>query len=262
MNFETIYNYIDWKLLEVVFYSLLCGFIFGLERHKRNKSIGIRTNIFVCLGSALFAHLSLEIPGVNDNSRVIAQIVSGIGFIGGGVIFKSFSAERLVGLTTASLLWVLAGIGAMIALGKGKEALGVTAIIYIVNILTYKYEQYSYKKTRMTKEKNRKKREIRLKDSCYHNAINGDKKLTVRRGIKEYHIGKHLIVNTAFPNQKRNISVTKIEHKKYKEIDSKIAKLEGFNTLKEFKSNFESLYPEIKDEDSVTVVHFHIKKKK
>lgn len=224
MDFSNLQTHIDWKLVEVVAYSLVCGLIFGLERHKRNNSIGIRTNIFVCLGSALFAHISMDIQGVNDNSRVIAQIVSGIGFIGGGVIFKSFSAERLVGLTTAALLWVLAGIGVMIALGKGKEALGVTVLVYIVNILTYKYEQHSYKARRIAKEKKRKRKQIRFKDSCYQNALNGDKTITTRRGLKQYHIGEHFIVNATYPNQKEVVYVKRIEHKKFKDLDEKIAK--------------------------------------
>jgi putative Mg2+ transporter-C (MgtC) family protein len=260
LDLNLINTYIDWSLIEVVVYSILCGVIFGLERLKRNKSIGIRTNIFVCLGSALFAHLSQDIPGVNDNSRVIAQIVSGIGFIGGGVIFKSFSSERLVGLTTASLLWVLAGIGVMIAVGKGKEALGITILIYIINVLTYKYEQYSYKAKRLKRELERKKKEIKLRAECFNNALLGLKTVTVRRGIKQYNIGRNLLVNVSNPSQKRNIIVTKIENRKYKDLDDKIAKKENYKDLKELKENFELFYPDIKDNDSVTVVYYHLKK--
>lgn len=136
---------IDLSLMKVVLFSFICGAIFGIERRNKNKSIGIRTNIFVCMGSALFGYLSLNIPGINDSSRVIAQIVTGIGFIGGGVIFKNNSEDKLVGLTTAALLWVLSGIGVMISIGKQKEALIVTILIYLINIITHYIEEKTYK---------------------------------------------------------------------------------------------------------------------
>ena len=259
MNFNNLAEIVNWDLLSVVAYSIVCGLIFGLERHKRNKSVDIRTNIFVCLGAALFTFVSMEIPGTNDNSRVIAQIVTGIGFIGGGVIFKSFSNERLIGLTTASLLWVLAAIGTMIGLDWGKEAVGITILVFIVNIITLKYEQYSYKARQYKKEKNRKRKQLRFKNKGYQNCLNGKKTATVRKGVKQFAIGEHWVVNATHPDQKALVIVRKIERKKYKDIDEKVAKAENYDSLESFKEDFKKFYPEIKDDDTVTIVHFKLK---
>ena len=259
INWGLINEYIDWKLLEVVFYTVVCGIIFGLERTRRNKSIGIRTNIFVCLGAGVFAYMGTDIPGVNDNSRVIAQIVSGIGFIGAGVIFKSNSSERVVGITTASLLWVLAAIGVMIGLDKGPQALGVTVLVYLINISTHKVEQVSYKRQRIKREKKLKQNQLRLKHECYKKAVKGDKTATIRRGIRRWAPGDKVLVNSSNPREKTNILIKKIEHKKYKNIDDKLAHKEGFKKAEDLKVQLKEFYPDIKENDSMTVVYFELK---
>ena len=259
ISWTYVNSYIDWKLLEVVFYSLLCGIIFGLERTKRNKSIGIRTNIFVCLGAGVFAYMGTDIPGVNDNSRVIAQIVSGIGFIGAGVIFKSSTSERVVGITTASLLWVLAAIGVMIGLDRGPQALGITMLVYIINVATYRVEQMSYKRKRLKRENRLKQNQLRLKNDCYRKAVGGNKTVTIRRGIRQYAPGDKVLVNATNPREKTNIIIKKIEHKKFKQIDDKLAHKEGMKKAEDVKNNLKSFYPDIKDNDSMTVIHFELK---
>ena len=159
MYLDNLSNIFTLSLFPVVAYSIFCGLVIGYERHQKSKSIDIRANVFVCLGAALFAFWGTKISGVNtDHSRVVSTIVTGIGFIGGGVIYKSFSAERLIGLTTASLLWVLASIGVMIGLGHGPDAVVITLIVFVVNVVTLKFEDYSYRNRRIRKENNRKKR--------------------------------------------------------------------------------------------------------
>ena len=102
--------------------STFCGALLGLEREYADKPAGLRTNIFICVGSALFTLASIiawELyTGANppsDPMRVAAQIVTGVGFLGAGVIFKS--EERITGMTTASTIWFVAAIGMIIAIG-------------------------------------------------------------------------------------------------------------------------------------------------
>lgn len=108
---------------------ILCGFILGYERQKTNKVIGIRSVILLMLGSFIFTYISTRIGG--DPSRVAAQIASGVGFIGAGIIWKDKSTN-IANLTTAILIWVIAALGSMIAIELFMEAIIITGIIYIV----------------------------------------------------------------------------------------------------------------------------------
>lgn len=108
---------------------ILCGFILGYERQKTNKVIGIRSIILLMLGSFIFTYISTRIGG--DPSRVAAQIASGVGFIGAGIIWKDKSTN-IANLTTAILIWVIAALGSMIAIELFMEAIIITGIIYIV----------------------------------------------------------------------------------------------------------------------------------
>ena len=108
---------------------ILCGFILGYERQKTNKVIGIRSVILLMLGSFIFTYISTRIGG--DPSRVAAQIASGVGFIGAGIIWKDKSTN-IANLTTAILIWVIAALGSMIAIELFMEAIVITGIIYIV----------------------------------------------------------------------------------------------------------------------------------
>ena len=118
--------------------SILCGCIIGLERQVKGKPSGIRTSIFICLGTATFISLGQEHIGVNsDATRVLGQVVTGIGFLGAGVII---AREGLViGITSASVIWVLAGIGSMIGFGYQVEpvvlSLASLLILIIIGIL-------------------------------------------------------------------------------------------------------------------------------
>lgn len=256
MSINDLSNLFTWPLLPVLAYSILCGSIIGYERLKKSKSIDMRASVFVCLGAAIFAFLGSNISGPNtDHSRVVSTIVTGIGFIGGGVIYKSFSTERVVGLTTASLLWILASVGVTIGLGYGPDALLITIIVYVYNVLTLKFEDYSYQKRRM----NRKKKYIRFKDHNYQELISGMKKATVRRGVKGIVVGDHYAVNAKHPEQKRIITVKKVVKKKYKEIDEAIAKAENYESLEKFKEHFKTFYPKIQDNDEVTIIYFKLK---
>ena len=90
--------------------AAILGGIIGLERQLRHRPAGLRTNMFICFGAAMFTVLSRQLAGVeSDSARIAAQIIPGIGFIGAGSILHARAS--VVGLTTASTLFVVAGIG-------------------------------------------------------------------------------------------------------------------------------------------------------
>ena len=113
--------------------AALCGGIIGFERQIRGKPAGIRTSILICLGTSIFVHLGNTFGGANvDPTRVLGQVVTGVGFLGAGVIIAH---EGLVkGVTSAAVIWVLAGIGAMIGFRLFGSAL--TLSVVTVGILT------------------------------------------------------------------------------------------------------------------------------
>lgn len=116
--------------------SLLAGMILGFEREMKDKSAGLKTITVICLGSTLFSILSYKIAGTGDPTRIASYIVSGIGFLGAGVIFKS--GFTVYGLTTAGIIWMAAAIG--VAIGFGEVYIGFTFLISaLVIIYTAKY---------------------------------------------------------------------------------------------------------------------------
>ena len=115
---------IDWNLILRLFLAGLMGGFIGLEREFRAKEAGLRTHFVVALGSALFMIISqYAFMGRFDAARVAAQVVSGIGFIGAGVII--FQKNVVRGVTTAAGLWVAAAIG--LACGAGMYAVALAA---------------------------------------------------------------------------------------------------------------------------------------
>jgi putative Mg2+ transporter-C (MgtC) family protein len=106
------------------------GILIGIERQYRQRLAGLRTNTLVSVGSALFIMLSESITGDASPSRVAAQIVSGIGFLGAGVIMKE--GLNVKGLNTAATLWCSAAVGSLAGMGLWKEAgLGAGSIIFL-----------------------------------------------------------------------------------------------------------------------------------
>ena len=131
--------------------ACVCGAAIGFERSRRFKGAGIRTHIIVCCGAALIMIVSKygfgdltgavgEAFGAHgiDPARVAAQVVSGISFLGAGVIFKNNGAVR--GLTTAAGIWVTAGIG--LAIGTGLIWVGVfcTALIWVLQVIMHRFK--------------------------------------------------------------------------------------------------------------------------
>ncbi len=135
---------ISWTLLLELMLRIavagICGAIIGLERSKRLKEAGLRTHCVVAIASALIMVLSkhgFAELGLGDPARLAAQIVSGIGFLGAGVIFKNGNVVR--GITTAAGIWAVAAIG--MAFGAGMYIIGIftTAFMIIVQIVLHKF---------------------------------------------------------------------------------------------------------------------------
>ncbi len=113
--------------------AILCGGIVGLERQLRGKAAGIRTSILICLGTQLFVALGASFAGDRvDPTRVLGQVVTGIGFVGGGVILAREGA--IIGVTSAAVIWVLAALGSLIGLGHLLAAILLTLVT--VGLLT------------------------------------------------------------------------------------------------------------------------------
>lgn len=123
-------------LMLPIWYSILCGLIIGLEREWKRKDAGIGTAVFICVGAAIYSYISTRISGTLDHSRVIAQIVSGIGFIGGGVII--FDKDKVQGLTSAAIIWMVAAIGILNGLGMYFEAVMSSVTIVVADFILSK----------------------------------------------------------------------------------------------------------------------------
>lgn len=110
--------------------AIASGGIIGLERQLRGKPAGIRTCILVCLGTHFFVLLGTTFGGGSDPARVLAQVVSGVGFLGAGVILAR--EGLLVGVTSAAVIWLLAAIGAAIGLGFIAAALAMAMVTVVI----------------------------------------------------------------------------------------------------------------------------------
>lgn len=131
-----------WDNVALAAIVILCGALIGTEREKKVKPAGLRTMILIGLGSAVFTIISLELAGsYDDRGRIAAQVVSGIGFLGAGVILRDAGGVR--GLTTAATIWVMASIGMLGGAGYGGAALGlafaVLAVLMGASVLENRY---------------------------------------------------------------------------------------------------------------------------
>ena len=107
---------------------LVCGTIIGVERELRNKPAGISTNCFVIAGACLFTFISHQ-ADPNSPARIAAQVVSGVGFLGAGMILKT-AGDKITNLTTAASVWFAAAIG--MSIGMGWYVVAAIATVYAV----------------------------------------------------------------------------------------------------------------------------------
>jgi putative Mg2+ transporter-C (MgtC) family protein len=138
-----------WKLL----LGAVLGGLIGLDREASGKPAGLRTNMLICIGATLLADLSIRFidfgrPGAmgGDPARLVAQVVSGIGFLGAGTILQS--RGTVTGLTTAATLWVVAAIGIAVGSTHYVEAMGATALVLITLVPLGKLEDHFQRRRR------------------------------------------------------------------------------------------------------------------
>lgn len=113
--------------------AFVCGMLIGLERQWRQRNAGLRTNVLVAVGAAAFVNLGVQTFGPDGATRIIAYVVSGIGFLGAGVILKDGTQIR--GLNTAATLWCSAAVGALSGAARPLQAVTLTAFVLAGNTL-------------------------------------------------------------------------------------------------------------------------------
>lgn len=136
--------------------AAVLGGLVGLERELAGKPAGLRTNLLICVGSALFTDLSIGMaalgggPGLPaDPARVAAQVVTGIGFLGAGTILRSHG--RITGLTTAATIWVVAAVGMAVGARAYVPAAGTTVLVMFSLVILRRLERFAAPRRRVTR---------------------------------------------------------------------------------------------------------------
>jgi putative Mg2+ transporter-C (MgtC) family protein len=133
-----------------LFVAILCGGAIGFERELSRKAAGLRTNVLICMGATLFMIVSRHIGGgapYTDPARLVAQVVTGIGFLGAGVILQSRGS--ITGLTTAATIFVVGAVGITIGEGMFGAALLSTVLIIIVLVVLRRLERVLIRRQRL-----------------------------------------------------------------------------------------------------------------
>jgi putative Mg2+ transporter-C (MgtC) family protein len=128
-----------WANLLLMLVAIPCGMLIGGERQRREKPAGLRTLCLVCLGSAVFTTVSFAFTSnTGDSGRVSAQIVTGIGFLGAGVILHG--RRTVSGMTTAATIWMTAAIGMVVGAGYGVAGLALSLLVNRLLVGFFLYE--------------------------------------------------------------------------------------------------------------------------
>lgn len=129
--------------MEKLLLAALLGGLIGLEREAKHRPAGLRTNLFICVGAAMFTLLSRQLAGVpSDYTRIAAQIIPGIGFIGAGSIIHA-RGDLVTGITSASTLFVVASVGMAVGGGLYMTAIFATVLILAVLLLLGFLERFT-----------------------------------------------------------------------------------------------------------------------
>ena len=221
----------DISLVMRVVSALLLGSAIGLERELTNKYAGLRTNILVCLGACVFTIISIygfpevavtgEEMGTRDTARVAAQVVTGIGFIGGGTVLRH--GATVFGLTTAATLWVSAAIG--MACGSGMFALAITSTLLAIMVLVI--VRLFEKNVLTTSTKNTKRLKINI--VCENDKSNGIYDYMVENFNHLREVSKKH--NTAENNTKINIILDVTGQKPIKNMYKTVQALDGVESV-------------------------------
>ena len=120
-----------WAGVVLVVVAILCGIIIGAERESRNKAAGLRTIMLIAVGSCIYTLSSILLG--TDPSRVAAQVVTGVGFLGAGAIIRT--RGHIVGLTTGATIWTVAAIGVMVGAGFAAAGLVLTVFVLVMMLV-------------------------------------------------------------------------------------------------------------------------------
>lgn len=140
-----------WKGL---FYAFLCASIIGVERELKGKAAGLRTSILIILGTYVFIRSSFAVATeLTDPTRIVGQVVTGIGFLGAGVMLTRHG--EVLGVTSAAIIWALASIGVCIGVGYETTAFKLTLLILVVLVVADKLEKKALRRRRRRHIKDR-----------------------------------------------------------------------------------------------------------
>jgi|APLak6261698768_1056241.scaffolds.fasta_scaffold27975_2 putative Mg2+ transporter-C (MgtC) family protein len=120
-------------LLPRLLIATVLGGIIGYEREIHGRAAGIRTYAAVSLGAAMFTIINAHVPNLSDHTRIVSNIVTGIGFLGAGIIFRDAGNGLITGLTTAATLWATAAVG--VAAGFGMYVISIFSTIILFLLL-------------------------------------------------------------------------------------------------------------------------------
>lgn len=237
MNLDNLTHIINIEYFVRIAIALIFGFCIGLERELTNKYAGLRTHILVCLGACVFTLISIygfptfapgdnvivdQATGIRDTSRVAAQIVTGIGFIGAGTVLRN--GPIVFGLTTAATLWISASIGMACGAGMFDIAFAGTVLSLLTLVMIRVFER----KVLPTSTKRTKRVKLSLVCTNEH-----------ATKIYEYIVGKYQdIVELSKKQMRADESCTKItcvidiiSKKPIKELYKAFQCLEGIDSI-------------------------------
>jgi len=142
----------DTDVIQRLCLAALLGGVLGLEREWRHKSAGLRTNILIAIGAAVFTLMSIELADARsaDPGRVAAQIVTGVGFLGAGAIMRTNAGIQ--GLTTAATIWVNAAVGVAAGGGEYHLAFIATGVTLAVLLVLHPIEQWLDRRSPLQKD--------------------------------------------------------------------------------------------------------------
>ena len=130
MNFEQVFQNIDWNAFIPMLVAVVLGSMVGLERELHQKAAGLRTIILISAGAALFTVVAGHFSDPNASTRVVQGVITGVGFIGAGTIIRDRASVH--GITTAATIWLMTGVGIACGLRMYEIAIGVTILTLIV----------------------------------------------------------------------------------------------------------------------------------
>ena len=229
---EVLTDFFNWSVILRIVSAVILGFAVGLEREMTNKYAGLRTNILVCLGACIFTLISIygfpmvsvtgDEFGTRDTARVAAQVVTGIGFIGGGTVLRH--GATVFGLTTAATLWMSASIG--MACGAGLY--GIAVMSTVIAILVLVSVRFFEKNILVSSTKNQRRLKVNI--ACVNEKSNEISDYMVEHYPQLREISKKLSKNDE--NISKISAIIDVNARKpIQEMYKKLQKLEGIDSI-------------------------------